>query len=555
MYPGAYVDTTPDKPAIIQADTGEVRTFAELDSNSRKLARHLRDAGIGVGDDIAFLSDNLPAVFEVYWAGLRSGYYVTGVNHHLTADEAAYILTDCDAKALLVSASHLDKATAVAELVPGLKVLIVLDAETTGEFRSYAEVLASTSDEPLEDQPRGTDMLYSSGTTGRPKGIKSALPDRQVGDPGDTLTALFKQLYGFDENTVYYSAAPTYHAAPLRFGGVVNALGGTIVMATRFDAEQSLAAIEKYQVTHSQWVPTMFVRMLKLPEETRGKYDVSSQEVAIHAAAPCPVEVKARMIDWWGPIIHEYYSSTEANGLTFVDSQTWLDKPGTVGRPALGVVHVCGPDGADVPVGDTGVVYFERDELPFEYHNDPDKTRAAQHPLHPTWTTTGDIGHVDTDGFLYLTDRVAFTIISGGVNIYPQEIESALALHPAILDVAVIGVPDDELGEVVKAVVQPAAGVAPTDELADAILESLRGTVADYKIPRSLDFTDELPRSATGKLVKGLLVAHYQEPDADLTDAPEGDPVTIVDLLGSAEGADIEFEPGRLGLSARTPEL
>ena len=510
MYPGAYVETTPDKPAVIHADTGEVRTFAELDSNSRKLARYLRDAGIGVRDDVAFLSDNIPAVFEVYWAGLRSGYYVTGVNHHLTADEVAYILTDCDAKALLVSAAHLDKAAAVAELVPGLTVLIALDVETSGEFRSYAEVLADTSDAPLADEPRGVDMLYSSGTTGQPKGIKSALLDRQVGDPGDTYTALFSQLYGFDENTVYYSAAPTYHAAPLRFGGVVNALGGTIVMATRFDAEQALAAIEKYHVTHSQWVPTMFVRMLKLPAETRAKYDVSSQQVAIHAAAPCPVEVKARMIDWWGPIIHEYYSSTEANGLTFVDSQDWLARPGTVGRPALGVVHICGPDGADLPVGETGVVYFERDALPFEYHNDPAKTQAAQHPQHPTWTTTGDIGHLDEDGYLYLTDRVAFTIITGGVNIYPQEIESALAMHPAILDVAVIGVPDDELGEVAKAVVQPAPGIQPSDELAAEILDSLRGTIADYKIPRSVDFADELPRSATGKLVKGLLAAQYR---------------------------------------------
>lgn len=510
MYPGAHVPTAPDKPAIIQADTGEILTYAQLEANSTRLARYLRAASIGVGDDIAFLSDNIPQVFEVYWAGLRSGYYVTGVNHHLTTDEAAYILTDCDAKALLVSAAHLDKGLELARLLPRLEVLISLDGETGGEFASYADVLANTSDQPLPDEPRGVDMLYSSGTTGRPKGIKSALPDRQVGEPGDTYTSLFHQLYGFDADTVYYSAAPTYHAAPLRFSGVVNALGGTVVMATRFDAEQALASIEKYSVTHSQWVPTMFVRMLKLPAEVRERYDVSSQQVAIHAAAPCPVEVKRRMIDWWGPIIHEYYSSTEANGLTFTDSQTWLARPGTVGRPALGVVHICGPDGFDVPVGETGVVYFERDELPFEYHNDPGKTRSAQHPQHPTWTTTGDIGQVDGDGYLYLTDRVAFTIISGGVNIYPQEIESALALHPALMDVAVIGVPDDELGEAAKAVVQPAPGVLPSPELAQEILAGLRGRIADFKIPRSLDFIEELPRSATGKLVKGRLVEHYR---------------------------------------------
>lgn len=510
MYPGAHVAATPDKPAIIQADTGQVRTFAELERNSLKLARYLRELGIGVGGDIAFLSDNLPQVFEVYWAGLRSGYYVTGINHHLTADEAAYILADCGAEALLVSAAHLEKGEELARLVPGLKALVLLDGPASGSFASYDDVLETTSDAPLEDQPRGTDMLYSSGTTGRPKGIRSALLDRQVGDPGDTYTSLFHQLYGFDDQSVYYSAAPTYHAAPLRFGGVVNALGGTVVMATRFDAEQSLAAIEKYRVTHSQWVPTMFVRMLKLPDATRARYDVSSQRVVIHAAAPCPVEVKQRMIEWWGPIIHEYYSSTEANGMTFVDSQAWLAKPGTVGKPALGIIHICGADGADLPVGENGVIYFERDELPFEYHNDPAKTRSAQHPLHPTWTTTGDIGHVDTDGYLYLTDRVAFTIITGGVNIYPQEIESALSLHPALLDVAVIGVPHDELGEVPKAVVQPAPGVLPSPELAQQILDSLRGRIADFKIPRSLDFTDELPRSATGKLVKGVLTARYR---------------------------------------------
>jgi fatty-acyl-CoA synthase len=510
LYPGAHAAEVPDKLAIIQADTGETRTYAELEINSIKLARVLREAGVSAGDNIAYFSDNIPQVFEAYWAGLRSGFYVTGVNYHLTVAEAAYILKDCDAKALLVSSSHVARARELAGEVPGLKVRLVLDGGPVDGFDSYPALLATTPGDPLGDEPRGVDMLYSSGTTGRPKGVKAPLPGRQVGDPGDPFTTVFGAMYGFDEQTVYYSCAPTYHAAPLRFGGVVTALGGTLVLAKRFDAEVALASIEKYRVTHSQWVPTMFVRMLKLPEEVRSRYDVSSQKVAVHAAAPCPVDVKRKMMDWWGPILCEYYGSTEGNGLTFVSPQEWLARPGTVGKAGLGIIHICAENGEELPVGGTGTVYFERDALPFRYHNDPVKTEAAIHPKHPTWTATGDIGHVDEDGYLYLTDRAAFTIISGGVNIYPQEIENALALHPAILDVAVIGVPDEEFGQSVKAIVQPAPGVAPSAELAGEILESLRDRLAGYKIPRSLDFTDQLPRLATGKLVKGMLVDQHK---------------------------------------------
>jgi fatty-acyl-CoA synthase len=511
LYPGAHAATEPDKLAIIQADTGEVRTCSQLESNSIRLARHLREQGLAVGDNIAYLSDNLPQVFEAYWAGLRSGFYVTGVNHHLTADEAAYILGDCGAKALLISASHAELGRQILDRVPGLAVRLVLDAGAVEGFDAYPAVLARTSDAPLGDEPRGLDMLYSSGTTGRPKGIKAPLPGRQVGDPGDVFTTVFGSMYGFDADTVYYSCAPTYHAAPLRFGGVVTALGGTLVMARRFDATTALATVEKYRVTHSQWVPTMFVRMLKLPADVRRSYDVSSQKVAIHAAAPCPVEVKQQMIDWWGPILYEYYASTEGNGITFVSPAEWLAKPGTVGKAGLGIIHICSDAGEELPVGETGIVYFERDSLPFQYHNDPEKTAAATHPARPTWTTTGDIGHVDADGYLFLTDRAAFTIISGGVNIYPQEIENALALHPAVLDVAVIGVPDEDFGQAVKAVVQLAPGVTPSPELAEAILASLHDRLARYKIPRTLDFVPDLPRSATGKLVKGVLVDRYRD--------------------------------------------
>ncbi|MFG3615308.1 acyl-CoA synthetase [Nocardia sp. NPDC047654] len=509
MYPGAHVDRFPDKPAVVRAESGEVLTYRELEENSVRLARHLYDAGLRKGDHVALLSGNDPKVYEVYWAALRTGLYITAVNRHLSPSEISYIVNDCGARALIVSAGLAGAAEQIVAQTPSVDIRLAFGGPVQG-YKSYEDALAAASPEPLPGQPRGADMLYSSGTTGRPKGIKQPLPDRQVGDaPGDTYTAIFGPLYGFDTETVYLSPAPLYHAAPLRFGGVVHALGGTLVIMEKFDAEQALAAIERYRVTHSQWVPTMFVRMLKLDEAVRARYDVSSLRVAVHAAAPCPVDVKRAMIDWWGPILHEYYASTEANGATFIDSEQWLRKPGSVGRAGLGTIRVCGDDGAELPTGEIGTVYFERDEIPFAYHNDPAKTAEAVHPEHPTWTTTGDIGYVDEEGYLFLTDRKAFMIISGGVNIYPQEIEDALALHPRVLDVAVIGVPDEEMGESVKAVVQPAPGVEAGPELAAELRDYLRERIAHYKVPKSFDFADDLPRTPTGKLVKGKLRQRY----------------------------------------------
>ncbi|MEU2105546.1 acyl-CoA synthetase [Nocardia sp. NPDC019255] len=509
MYPGAHVDRFPDKPAVVVAESGEALTYRELEENSVRLARHLRDAGLRNGDHVALLSGNDPKIYEVYWAALRTGLYITAVNRHLSPSEISYIVDDCGARALIVSAGLADAAEQIVPETPGVEIRLAFGGHVPG-YKSYEEAIAASSPEPLPDQPRGADMLYSSGTTGRPKGIKQPLPDRQVGDaPGDTYTAIFGPLYGFDTETVYLSPAPLYHAAPLRFGGVVHALGGTLVIMEKFDAEQALAAIERYRVTHSQWVPTMFVRMLKLDEAVRARYDVSSLRVAVHAAAPCPVDVKRAMIDWWGPILYEYYASTEANGATFIDSEQWLRKPGSVGTAGLGTIRVCGDDGAQLPAGEIGTVYFERDEAPFAYHNDPAKTAEAVHPEHPTWTTTGDIGYVDDEGYLFLTDRKAFMIISGGVNIYPQEVEDALALHPKVFDVAVIGVPDEEMGESVKAVVQPAPGAEPGPELAAELRDYLRDRIAHYKVPRSFDFADDLPRTPTGKLVKGKLRQRY----------------------------------------------
>ncbi|WP_436776298.1 acyl-CoA synthetase [Yinghuangia sp. YIM S09857] len=508
MYPGTYARTTPDKPAVIMSGSGRTLTYRELDENSTRLARLLHEAGLRRGDGIALLSDNNLHALEVYWAALRSGLYVTAVNHHLSADEVAYIVNDCGARALIVSAAVGRLGEAVAAATPGIEVRLAFDGPVVGHG-DFEEALKAVSAAPLDDEPAGADMLYSSGTTGRPKGVRAPLPDRRIHEKGDTLVAVFAAIYGFDQDTVYLSPAPVYHAAPLRFISLVHRTGGTAVIMERFDAEASLALIEEHGITHSQWVPTMFVRALKLPEEVRGRYDLTSLRVAIHAAAPCPVEVKRAMIDWWGPVLYEYYAATEANGVTLIDSAQWLDKPGSVGRAALGVIRICDDEGTELPPGSVGTVYFEREEVPFRYHGDEDKTREAQHPVHETWSTTGDVGYVDEDGYLFLTDRKAYMIISGGVNIYPQEVEDALALHPKVDDVAVIGLPDEDLGEQVKAVVQAAPGAETGPELERELIDFVRERIAHYKAPRSVDFVDELPRTPTGKLLKRVVKARY----------------------------------------------
>ena len=357
-------------------------------------------------------------------------------------------------------------------------------------------------------------MLYSSGTTGRPKGIKPHLLPIQVDEPGDPLVGLLAHVFKISADDVYLSPAPVYHTAPLKWCSGVQALGGTVVLMERFDAEKALAAIQKYRVTVTQMVPTMFVRMLQLPDAIRTAYDVSSLRMAVHAAAPCPPDVKDAMINWWGPILVEYYGATEQHGSTVITTPEWISKRGSVGKAALGVLRICDDDGNELPPGTIGTVYFERDVVPFEYHNDPEKTSSSRHPEHRNWSTVGDIGYVDEDGYLFLTDRKAFMIISGGVNIYPQEVENILALHPKIFDVAVIGVPDPEMGERVKAVVQLRPGTAASAELAAEIINYVRERIAHYKAPGTVDFVDELPRTATGKLVKRSLKARYLEANA-----------------------------------------
>lgn len=504
MFPGIWAARTPDKPAIVMAGSGRTLTYQELEERSLRVARHLRACGLRRGDVVALLTDNRPEAYEVYWAALRSGLYITAVNSHLSADEAAYIVTDCGAKALVVSAD----VPAVASLEVPVEHRLAYGGEVDG-YADYEAALAAAGDEPIEES-HGDDLLYSSGTTGRPKGIRSPLPEITVGEPGYVYPLVFGSTYAFDDSSVYLSPAPVYHAAPLRFGGVVHAYGGTLVMMERFDAEQALATIARYGVTHTQMVPTMFVRMLKLPEDVRTSYDVSSLQCVVHAAAPCPVEVKRRMIEWFGPIIEEYYASTEGMGATAIDSATWLEHPGSVGRPIIGVPHIVGEDGRELGPGEVGAIYFERTDRSFAYLGDPGKTAAAKHPDHDSWTTVGDVGYLDEDGFLYLTDRVAFTIISGGVNIYPQEIEDLFSLHPAVADIAVIGLPDEEMGERVAAFVQTAPGVALSSELAEELIAYARDGIAHYKVPREIHFRDSLPRTPTGKMVKRRLVPDPQ---------------------------------------------
>lgn len=501
MYPGHFITSTPDKAAAIMSETGETLSFRELDETSIRLSRALRALGVQRGDNVALVAENSLRYWEVYWAALRSGLYLTAVNNKLTAGEIGYIMDDCDAKLVISSVGLSGVVRDAAAHAPAIRSRLVFGGDADG-FESYEQVIAAQPLERLEDERRGTDMLYSSGTTGRPKGVKPPLPTLRIDEPGDLYTKVFGGTFGFDDQTRYLSTAPMYHAAPLRIGGIVQALGGTVVMMGKFDALRSLELIQEHRITHSQWVPTMFARMLKLPEEQRLAFDHSHLVCAVHAASPCPPEVKQKMMDWWGPVLWEYYSSTEANGITMVSPQQWLAKPGTVGVAALGTIHICDEDGRELPVGETGVVYFEREQLPFRYHKDDAKTAAAQHPEHPTWTTTGDMGRVDEDGALFLTDRQAFMIVSGGVNIYPQEIESAYALHPAIADLAVVGVPDEEMGQRLRAFVQLQPGVAAGDGLRDELIAFGRERLAGFKVPREYEFVDLLPRTDTGKMLK-----------------------------------------------------
>jgi len=507
MWPGLHAQQTPDKPALVMAGSGETLTYAELDARSNQVAHLLQAAGLGFGDHIAVLMENRPEYLEVCWGAQRSGLFYTCINFHFTADEAAYIIDDCDARVLVISEAYRDLAAELTERMPGVELRLMVGGTAEG-FESYESARDAQPSEPIAEELEGSPMLYSSGTTGRPKGIRYKMERTPIGVAPRQLM-LLTAVFGMTGETVYLSPAPLYHSAPLFYCMSVQRLGGTVVCMEHFDPEEALRLVERHHITHSQWVPTMFVRMLKLPSAVRSRYDLSSHRCAIHAAAPCPAEVKRQMIEWWGPIVEEYYSATEGMGATYINSEQWLAHPGSVGTTLLGPIHIVDEDGDELPRGEVGTVWFEPlgDGAAFEYHKDDSKTKEAHDQR--GWATVGDMGYLDDDGFLYLTDRRTFMIVSGGVNIYPQEVENLLINHPAVADVAVFGIPDEEMGERVHAVVQPMDMAAAGPELERELVAYCREHLSHYKCPRAVDFEPELPRQPTGKLYKRLLRDRY----------------------------------------------
>jgi len=485
----------PERPAAV-VDGGSVLTYAELDAASRRLAALLRDRGLVEGDRIAVLLPNVVEYFPVVWAAQRSGLLYVPVNRHLTAAEAAYVVADSGARALIASEDL---------PAPGPDLRWSVGGEIDGFEPLDATLQGDEVPPPRAGETEGSYMFYSSGTTGRPKGIVPELPQAPFGT-GLGIDRMVGPLYGFDADTVYLCPGPLYHAAPLGWSLATQRHGGTVVVMPRFDAQRFLALVEERRVTHVQCVPTMFVRLLALPAEVRARYDVSSLRVVVHAAAPCPVDVKRAMIEWLGPIVHEYYAGSEGNCFVHIDPQEWLAHPGSVGRPEPGTVHVLDDDGVPLPSGEIGTLWFSGGRT-FRYHNDPERTAAAT-DVHGR-STLGDVGHVDPDGYLYLADRRTDLIISGGVNIYPREVEEALGRHPAVADVAVVAVPDADRGHSVRAVVQPEAGVVTGPELAAELITFCRTHLAAFKCPRAVDFDDALPRLPSGKLLRRQVRARY----------------------------------------------
>lgn len=494
------------KPAIILHPSGTVVTFDELEARANRLAHHFRAQGLREGDAVAILMENNEHMHAVMWAARRSGLYYVPINTHLTAAEAAYIIDNSGARAVVGSAALRPVCEQLgAHLPAGLPpVLLLAGDDTLPGWEPYPQAVAGQPDTPIDDEIEGDLLQYSSGTTGRPKGIKRQLPHV----PPSQAPGLMAGLVSFwlDPEAIYLSPAPLYHTAPSVWSMQIQAAGITTVVLEKFDAAGCLEAIERYRVTHGQFVPAMFTRMLKLPQSVRDSYDVSSLKRVMHAAAPCPVEIKKQMIDWWGPIIDEYYASSEAHGSTLISAEEWLTHPGSVGRPLSGALHILDENGDELPPGQAGEIYFEGGNS-FEYLNDPDKTAASRHPR--GWATVGDIGYLDDEGYLYLTDRRHHMIISGGVNIYPQEAENMLVTHPKVMDAAVFGVPDEEMGQRVAGVVQTVDPAEATPEFADELLGWLRDRLAHYKCPRTIAFEAQLPRTDTGKLYKQELIKKY----------------------------------------------
>jgi long-chain acyl-CoA synthetase len=507
MYSGQWARSKPDAPAIIMASSGETISFGELERRGNRLAHYLRSQGLARLGHYSIFMENHVRYAECCAAGERAGLYYTCINSYLQPDEVAYLLQNSRSTVLITSMAKLEIARAAVAATPAIVRCLIVDGPGDGDrFVNLDAALAEMPEMPIPDECLGTAMLYSSGTTGRPKGIIRPLPDEPPA-PGLPLFDFLTRLWRYREGMVYLSPAPLYHSAPQAAVNLAIRAGGTAVVMEHFDPETYLALVERYRVTHSQLVPTMFSRMLKLPEEARTRHDLSSLEHAVHAAAPCPIPVKRQIIDWWGPIIHEYYGATEGLGFTACDTAEWLAHPGTVGKVALGDLHILDEEMNPLPAGEAGTIWFKT-ATPFEYFHDPEKTSEAR-SADQSMSTVGDVGYLDADGYLHLTDRRTFMIISGGVNIYPQECENLLITHPKVADAAVFGVPNEDLGEEVKAVVQPMPGVAAGPELEAELIGFCRGQLAHMKCPRTVDFSDALPRLPTGKLYKRLLRDAY----------------------------------------------
>jgi acyl-CoA synthetase (AMP-forming)/AMP-acid ligase II len=504
MYPAVHAQKDPDKLAYVMAESGESVSYGQLNDRSNRAAQLIWSLGLRPGDHIAFCMENNAHFFELCWAAQRSGLYFTAISSRLTPPEVEYIVNDCDAKVFITSQQMTDLALALTDLCPAVEARYMVGEHAPG-WASWQEEVAAQPAEPLAEELEGAQMLYSSGTTGRPKGVKHPLTGKPAGT-APALIALLTGMYKADEKSIYLSPAPLYHAAPLAFNMAFQRAGSTCIVMEHFDAIDALRLIEKYRITHSQWVPTMFVRMLKLPESDRARYDMSSLQVAIHAAAPCPIPVKQQMIDWWGPVIYEYYAGTEGNGFCMINSEEWMEHKGSVGRGLTAKLHILDDEGKEQPSGEIGNIYFESN-VEYEYHKSPEKTAASRSK--EGYTTLGDVGYLDGEGWLYLTDRKAHMIISGGVNIYPQEAENVLITHPKVHDVAVIGIPNEDFGEEVKAVVEPVDMANAGPELERELLDFCRQQLSHMKCPRSIDFEADLPRHPTGKLYKRLLKDRY----------------------------------------------
>lgn len=504
LFPGAYLPEFSDKAAVIVAESGEQMTYAELDSYANRLGRLYQWFGLKSGDHVAYCVENRLECTALQWGAHYVGLYYSFLSTRLKGAEAAYIVSDCDAKVLVVTA---ETAPAVLEAVRDLPhPPQIYSLDPYADLPLLDDAYNSFCDKPVNDTLEGSEMLYSSGTTGVPKGVKPAMTGLPLGSTC-VIAGLLAKGFGVNQESVYLSSAPYYHAAPLKWGQGVTALGGTLVVLQKFRPLESLRAIESYRVTHSQWVPTMFNRLLVLSDEEKQQFDLSSLKVAVHAAAPCPIPVKQAMIDWWGPILSEYYSCTETIGMTLVTCQEWVANPGTVGRALLGFLHIVDEQGNECPVGTDGLVYFS-DGPAFSYHKDEVKTREAHNDK--GWATVGDIGHIDENGYLYLTDRKSNMIISGGVNVYPQEVENLLISHPKVFDAAVIGTPHADLGEEVRAVVQLEPGIESSEAMKEELISYTREHLSTIKCPRVVDFRDELPREPNGKLLKRLLKEEYK---------------------------------------------